>query len=144
MLELHGDFGIKMRSLSFSLLAAIVVFSSCRKQVEEPKDRTVYVISRTSGQALSNVEMHLNGQFHSYTPLDGITQETDLLRTDSLYPVDPEFQYTLIAEVENATTLSTTYWATKVATQEDSLAVAYLKDLQNTVDYFLTVPMVLS
>src|SRR6056300_265594 len=84
MLELHGDFGIKMRSLSFSLLAAIVVFSSCRKQVEEPKDRTVYVISRTSGQPLSNVEMHLNGQFHSYTPLDGIAQETDLLRTDSL------------------------------------------------------------
>ena len=140
MLELHGDFGIKMRSLSFSLLAAIVVFSSCRKQVEEPKDRTVYVISRTSGQPLSNVEMHLNGQFHSYTPLDGIAQETDLLRTDSLYPVDPEFQYTLIAEVENATTLSTTYWATKVATQEDSLAVAYLKDLQNTVGLLPTVP----
>ena len=102
------------------------------------------MISRTSGQALSNVEMHLNGQFHSYTPLDGITQETDLLRTDSLYPVDPEFQYTLIAEVENATTLSTTYWATKVATQEDSLAVAYLKDLQNTVGLLPTVPYVLS
>ena len=69
MLELHGDFGIKMSSLSFSLLAAIVVFSSCGKQAEEPKDRTVYVI-RTSG--CCPMCSHLNGQFHSYTPLTAL------------------------------------------------------------------------
>ena len=70
----------------------------------------------------------------SFTPTHPLTalRKKQICLNRFVPPANPEFQYTLIAEVENATTLSTTYWATKVATQEDSLAVAYLKDLQNT------------
>ena len=72
---LLGDYGTKMKNLSFSLLIALIVFGSCRKEAEQPKNRSVFVISRTSGQPLPSVEMHLNGQFHSFTSLDGKTEE---------------------------------------------------------------------
>ena len=136
----HGDYGIKMKNLSFSLLAALIVLSSCRKQAEQTKNRSVYVISRTSGQPLPSAEMYLNGQFHSYTSIDGKAEERSLLKSDSLYPVDAAFQYTLISQIEDATTLNTTYWATKIASREDSLAVAFLKDLQNAQGLLPTIP----
>ena len=140
MLVLLGDYGTKMKNLSFSLLIALIVFGSCRKEAEQPKNRSVYVISRTSSQPLPSVEMHLNGQFHSYTSADGKTEEVSLFSTDSLYPVDDAFQYTLISQVEVGSTLNSTYWATKKATLEDSLAVAFLKDLQNTQGLLPTIP----
>ena len=140
MLVLLGDYGTKMKNLSFSLLIALIVFGSCRKEAEQPKNRSVFVISRTSGQPLPSVEMHLNGQFHSFTSLDGKTEEASLFSTDSLYPVDDAFQYTLISQVEDESTLNSTYWATKKATLEDSLAVAFLKDLQNTQGLLPTIP----
>ena len=63
-----------------------------------------------------------------------------MFSTDSLYPVDDAFQYTLISQVEDESTLNSTYWATKKATLEDSLAVAFLKDLQNTQGLLPTIP----
>ena len=140
MLEHIGDCGTRMKNLSFRLLLILVVFGSCGKEEEQPKNRKVYVISRTSSQPLPSVEMHLNGQFHSYTSPDGKTEEASLLSTDSLYPVDDAFQYTLISQVEVGSTLNSTYWATKKATLEDSLAVAFLKDLQNTQGLLPTIP----
>ena len=140
MLELHGVFGTKMKNLSFSLFALLVLLTSCKKEVESPKDQQILVINRTSGQPLPSIEVALNGQFQGYTNEQGYVSASQLTSSDTLIPVEAGFEYTLVTQFETETQLNTTYWATKKASEKDSLAVALLLDLQNVFGLLPTVP----
>ena len=141
MLEHIGDFGIRMKSLSFSVLCALLIVStSCQNRVDEPKDRRVYVIGRTSGLPMPSIEMNLNGQMHSFTNSNGFVEVPGLTESDTLEPVESGFEYTLVNELETDELLNLTYLATKQATEKDSLAIALLKDLQNPIGLLPSIP----
>ena len=70
---------------------------------------------------------------HSFTNSNGFVEVPGLTDSDTLEPVEDGFEYTLVNELETDELLNQTYWATKQATEKDSLAIALLKDLQNPI-----------
>ena len=126
------------RNLSFSLFALFALLASCQKEVETPKDQQILVISRTSGQPLPSIEVALNGQFQGYTDEQGYVSLPYIF--GYLNSRRACFEYTLVTQFETETQLNTTYWATKKASEKDSLAVALLMDLQNVFGLLPTVP----